>query len=429
MNAENQYIQLYTSASDTIKAKSCEVMNRVRDHAFHVFEAQGFPTKKVERYKYTDVAANFAPNYGVSFAPITSPLISDDADFTATAGVYVGSIQQSPVDVTPYYNKVAMAEPDSLLSKDQAGDYDSITALNTALAHDTLLIYVPRNVRVQQPIQVENTLRGNVATMVNRRVLILLEQGADATVIFYDRAADKERFLSTQVVEVIAKDNSRLDMYEIEETHTLCSRFSNVYIQAGRDCNIKHNSITLFNGQTRNLADVRLCGEGTEVTLGGCVVADKGQRVDNNTLIDHRVPCCTSNELYKYVLDEHAVGAFAGKILVRHDAQKTASQETNANLCASPEARMYTQPMLEIYADDVKCAHGSTVGVMDEQSLFYMQQRGISQDEARMLLKFAFVGQVIDQITYEPLRVRLHELDEKRFRGELDKCVGCALCK
>jgi Fe-S cluster assembly protein SufD len=192
---------------------------------------------------------------------------------------------------------------------------------------------------------------------------------------------------------------------------------------------VSHNNITLFNGETRNTTDVLLTGEHSEVTLNGCVVADKNQRVDNNTLIDHQVPHCTSNELFKYVVDDTAVGAFAGRILVRQEAQKTSSQETNANLCASPEARIYTQPMLEIYADDVKCSHGSTVGVLDQSALFYMQQRGIPMEEARMLLKFAFAGQVIDEVRLEPLRDRLHYLIEKRFRGELNKCTGCAMCK
>ena len=151
--------------------------------------------------------------------------------------------------------------------------------------------------------------------------------------------------------------------------------------------------------------------------------------MDNNTLIDHQVPHCTSNELYKYVLDEEATGAFAGRVLVRKDAQKTISQETNQNLVATKKARMYTQPMLEIYTDDVKCAHGSTVGQLNDAAMFYMRQRGISEREAKLLLEFAFVNEVIDKMELEPLRDRLHYLVEKRFRGELNKCDGCKLCK
>jgi Fe-S cluster assembly protein SufD len=140
------------------------------------------------------------------------------------------------------------------------------------------------------------------------------------------------------------------------------------------------------------------------------------------------VPHCTSSELYKYVLDDQSTGAFAGRVLVEHGAQKTASQMTNQNLAASREARMYTQPMLEIYADDVKCAHGSTVGQLNDAALFYMQQRGISKKEALHLLQAAFVNEVIDKMSLGALRDRLRYLVDKRFRGELNKCEGCKLC-
>ena len=405
MKSELQYIELYREAGELIKGKSCAVMNAVRDEAFEAFQRVGFPSKKVERYKYTDVDAAFAPNYGISLSPLT-----------VNPSAYIYNIKDAPIDVAPYYHQVADAD-------------DAITALNTALVHDALLVYVPKNTKVDDPIVVDNWLRGTAATMMNRRVLIVMEQGSDATIIINDHAADKQRFLTTQVIEVYCHDNARLDLYEIEETTPLCSRFSNVYIREGRDCSVKHNSITLFNGQTRNLCDVYLQGENSEVTLNGCAIGSGSQRIDNNTLIRHEVPNCTSNELYKYVVDDKSVGAFAGKILVDKDAQKTASQETNANLCASTDARMYTQPMLEIYADDVKCAHGSTVGVMDEAALFYMRQRGIPEAEARTLLKNAFMGQVIDQIKFEPLRQKLYVKVEKRFRGELDKCEDCRLCK
>ena len=405
MTSEQQYIELYQEAGDAIKARSCPVMNAVRDEAFATFQRLGFPSKKVERYKYTDVDAAFAPNYGISLSPLT-----------VKPSPYIYHLEDAPIDVAPFYHRMADAS-------------DPLTALNTALVHDALLIYVPKNTQVEDPIVVDNWLRGSAATMMNRRVLVILERGAEATLIINDHAADKQRFLTTQVMEIVCHDNSRLDLYEVEETTPLCSRFSNVYLRAGRDCSIKHNSITLFNGQTRNLCDVYLTGEHTEVTLNGCAIGSGKQRIDNNTLIDHHAPNCQSNELYKYVVDDQAVGAFAGKILVEKDAQKTTSQETNANLCASSDARMYTQPMLEIYADDVKCAHGSTVGVMDETALFYMRQRGIPESEARTLLKNAFMGQVIDQIKYEPLRQRLSVKVEKRFRGELDKCEDCRLCK
>ena len=442
MSSESQYIELYRECRNMIHQHSAPLMNALRDEAMADFEAQGFPSQKVERYKYTDVAKAFAPNYGVNLNRVNIPadtadvfrcdvpnlstnlvFVVNDKPLTSTTkdGIYTGSLrefaQQNPEVLQGYYAQLASTK------------VDAINALNTALAQDGLLVYVPRNKRMEKTLQVVNLLRSGVDMLVNRRVLIILEDGAEATLLFCDHAMDQMHFLTTQVCEVFCGNNSHLDMYELEETHTSCRRFSNLYIKVGADCTVSHNNITLFNGETRNTTDVLLTGEHSEVTLNGCVVADKNQRVDNNTLIDHQVPHCTSNELFKYVVDDTAVGAFAGRILVRQDAQKTSSQETNANLCASPEARVYTQPMLEIYADDVKCSHGSTVGVLDQSALFYMQQRGIPMEEARMLLKFAFAGQVIDEVRLEPLRDRLHYLIEKRFRGELNKCTGCAMCK
>ena len=436
-----QYTDLYTQCQEMIKAHSCELMNAVRDGAFEEYKRQGLPTRKVERYKYTDAAKVFSHDYGLNLSRIAIPVNPQDAfkcdvPNLSTQLFFVENDELMQKDSTsPYvYSFKAFAETHPELAKKHYASLanpaaDAVTALNTALAQEGVVVYVPRNTRVDKPIQIVNLLRSGVDMMVNRRLLVILEESAEATLLFCDHAMDTVRFLTTQVAEVFCADNSRLDMYELEETHTKCNRFSNLYIKAGRDSRVSHNNITLFNGTTRNTTEVMLCGEGAELTLNGAVVADKSQHVDNNTLIDHKVPNCVSNQLYKYVIDEQAVGAFAGRILVEKDAQKTLSTETNANLCASTDARMYTQPMLEIYADDVKCAHGSTVGVLDTNALFYMQQRGIPLEEARMLLMFAFVGQVIDQVTLEPLRDRLHYLVEKRFRGELNKCTGCALCK
>ena len=404
-DSAKQYTDFYAQAGKLIGERSCEVMNAQRQAALQTFETLQFPTRKVERYKYTDVAADFAPNYGIAL----TPLQVKDLPFCHR-------ISEAPIDTTPYYNQLADKQ-------------DAVVALNTLLGVDALVIYVPRNTKVQHPIQISNVLKGEQDTMVNRRILIIMEDCAEADVIITDRAVDQTHFLTNQVVEVFAGDGSHLNLYEVEETHLLCTRYSSVFVRQGRDSQVRHTSFTLFNGHTRNRLDVALQGEGSEVVLNGCVIADKMQRVDNNTLIDHQVSHCQSNELYKYVLDDNAVGAFAGRIQVREGAQKTISNETNANLCATSSARMYTQPMLEIYADDVKCSHGSTVGQISDAALFYMRQRGIPEQEARLLLKSAFITEVIEAIPLEALKDRLHLLVDKRLRGELSKCEGCKLCK
>lgn len=406
MSAEKQYIDFYREASGMISSRSCPVMNAAREVAFQTFCAQGFPSRKVERYRYTDVQSDFAPNYGISLAPLQL----DDMPFCST-------LSQADERLSALYGQVADAA-------------DPIVSLNTMLSVDTLLIHIPRGAHPQHPIQISHLLKGAVDNvMVNRRVLIVLDECAQADIVITERSYDQRHFLTNQVIEVVCADDSILNLYEIEETHLLCTRYSSLFVRQGRNSRVSHTSLTLFNGHTRNRVDVRLQGEGSELMLNGCVIADKMQRVDNNTLIDHQVGHCTSRQLYKYVLDDSAVGAFAGRILVREGAQKTVSQETNANLCSARTARMYTQPMLEIYADDVKCSHGSTVGQMDDAALFYMQQRGISEPEARLLLKSAFITEVIEAIPMETLRDRLQVLVDKRLRGELSKCEGCKLCK
>ena len=404
MSAERQYIDFYQEVRQTIASRSCAEMNAQREAAFEVFSAKGFPSQKVERYRYVKVDADFSPNYGIALTPLAGPL-------------------------PPYCFRMADAAPHARVLYNKVADAaDSIVALNTMLCVDTLVVHVPRGVKVEHPIQISNILKGEQDTMVSRRILVVMEEMAEADIIITDRAASQNCFLTNQVVEVVMADDSQLSLYEVEETHLMCTRYSSVFVQQGRNSRLHHSSLTLFNGHTRNRLDVLLQGEGSEVTANGCFIADKMQRVDNNTLIDHQVSNCRSDELYKYILDDSAVGAFAGRVLVRQGAQKTVSKETNANLCATRTARMYTQPMLEIYADDVKCSHGSTVGQMDEAALFYMRQRGIDEAEARMLLKAAFITEVIESIPLESLRDRLHVLVDKRLRGELSKCEGCKLC-
>ena len=220
-----------------------------------------------------------------------------------------------------------------------------------------------------------------------------------------------------------------VDYYDLEESSVSTTRFSSLHVKQAANSNVLVNGITLMNGLTRNNYYIELNGEGAETALCGMSVLDKEQHLDTYTHITHAVPHGTSNELFKNVLNDRALGAFSGRILVKEGADKTAAYQTNRNLCATREARMYSKPQLEIYADDVKCSHGMTTGQLDENALFYMRSRGIPEEEARMLLSVAFTSDVIDSIRVEALKDRLHKLVEKRFRGELAKCAGCHICK
>lgn len=447
MSAEQQYIDLFSQTEAMICRHSAEVLNAPRAAAFADFERLGFPTRKQEKYKYTDVSKFFEPDYGLNLNRLDIPVnpyevfkcdvpnMSTSLYFVVNDGFYskalpashlpegvlFGSLKEMaekyPELVGKYYGKLADTSQ------------DGVTAFNTAFAQDGVLLYVPKNVTVERPIQLVNILRGDVDFLVNRRVLIVLEEGAQARMLMCDHAMDNVNFLATQVIEVFVGANAFFDLYELEETHTSTVRISNLYVKQEANSNVLLNGMTLYNGTTRNTTEVLLAGEGAEIRLCGMAIEDKNQHVDNHTTIDHAVPNCTSNELFKYVLDDQSVGAFSGLVLVRPGAQHTSSQQTNRNLSATHDARMYTQPQLEIYADDVKCSHGATVGQLDENALFYMRQRGISEREARLLLMFAFVNEVVDTIRLDALRDRLHLLVEKRFRGELNKCQGCAICR
>ena len=446
MQSKEQYLNLYNECRDLIARHSSDVMNAQRDAAYAELQRMGLPTKKDEDYKYTDVEALFAPDYGLNLNRLDIPVnpydafkcdvpnlstalyfIVNDRFYTQAlpkvnlpGGVIIGSLRelsaQYPELIARYYGNLANV-------KDNA-----VAALNTMLAQDGLLLYVPKGVAVEKPIQLVNILRADVNFMVNRRVLIIVEDCAQARMLVCDHATDEVDFLATQVIEVMVGRGASFELYELEETTARTHRLSNLYVHQEADSRVLINDVTLMGGTTRNTTHVTLGGRGAHINLCGMAIADKQQHVDNHTFIDHAVSDCTSHELYKYVLDDEATGAFAGKVLVREGAQHTDSQQTNRNLCLTRQAHMYTQPQLEIYADDVKCSHGATVGQLNEDALFYMQQRGISYTEARQLLMRAFVGEVIDEVGLEALRDRLHHLVEKRFRGELGQCRECNAC-
>lgn len=442
-----QYLSLYRECRDLIASHSSKVMNALRDEAYSHLEQSGFPTKRIEDYKYTDVDTLMAPDYGLNLNHLDIPVnpydvfrcdvpnmstslyfVVNDTFYDRALpkvnlpeGVILGSLKelstQHPDLVSKYYGKLADTSK------------DAVAALNTMLAQDGMFLYVPRHTVVDKPIQLINILRADVNFMANRRVLIVLEEGAQARVLLCDHAMDEVDFLTTQVIEAHVGERASLELYELEENTPRTNRLNSLYVCQQADSRAHINGITLTGGTTRNTTSVTLAGRGAHVDLFGMAIADRKQHIDNHTHIDHAVSDCTSHELYKYVLDDEATGAFAGKVLVREGAQHTDSQQTNRTLCLTRTARMYTQPQLEIYADDVKCSHGATVGQLDENALFYMQQRGISYAEARHLLMRAFVGEVIDGVGLEVLRDRLHHLVDKRFRGELGNCRECSACK
>ena len=446
MNAVQQYIDLLHENRALLDRHAAPVLNARRDEAIRALEQNGLPDKKREEYLHTDVSEFYAPDYGLNLARVKRVnnlqdifrcdvpdlksllfLLAGDTLCTTPQpqelpqGVIACSLREAalsyPELTARYYGQLAHT------------DTDGTVALNTALAQDGFFLFVPRNVIVEKPLQLVNIMHGQHDFMANRRILIVLEDGAQVRLLSCDHTLDKGNFLVSQVAEIFVGENAVFDYYDLEESTLNTRRVCSTFIRQAGNSNVLVDGITLHNGYTRNNYYITLDGERAETRLCGMAVADKRQVVDNYTFIDHKAAHCTSNELFKYVLDDSATGVFNGRILVRQGAQKTSAIQTNRNLCSTKEARIYTQPQLEIYADDVKCSHGATVGQLDNNALFYMRSRGIPEAEARTLLRVAFTHDVIDMVRIDELKERLRQLVERRFRGTLDKCAGCRICQ
>ena len=445
MSQEQEYIDIFEQNLTLIKEPCAELLNEAREKAAIRFKATGFPGTKEENWLHSNVAKRFATDYGMNLGRVEVnadrrtlftcdvPNLNTHQAFIVNDtfrdgesgkkfpdGVILASLnriaEESPSLLEPYYNTLA-----------EQGD--SIAQFNTMFAQDGVVLYIPKNTVVEETVQIVTLLQANVEMLSNRRLLVILEENSQASLLICDHSAMEKQTLSTQVTEIFIGRGAQLDLYELEETAYSNTRLSHLFVRQEADSRFGHSNITLTNGFTRNYISVSLEGKGAEADINGLVIGDKNQHTDNRTIVDHKTGNCSSNELYKYILDEQSTGVFAGKMLIRPDAQQTVSQQTNRNLCLTSDAHMYAQPQLEIYADDVKCSHGSTVGQLDDNALFYMQQRGIPADEARHLLMYAFAGEVIENIKIEALRDRLHMLVEKRLRGELNHCRTCALCK
>ena len=447
MNALQQYIDLYDECREVLEQQSPALLNMVRRTAREQLATARLPRKGSEDYEATDLEAVFAHDYGVNVnrlpfeadpgetfhcdVPNLSTCLyysSNDAfHSSATAERNIGQVVVEPFSMAAVDYPELMADYYGKIAK--MGD--PTVALNSLLVQDGLLIYVPDGVVAERPIQLVNIFNAALDMMVQRRLLIVVGKNAAIKLLACDHTQSPDyRYLNNQVVEIVAMQGATLDYYDMEESTPKTNRVSSIYVEQHEGSNVLIDGITLTNGFTRNNYHVEVNGEHAETHLLGMTIASGEQHVDSHTFISHNAPRCHSNEMFKYVLNDNAVGAFAGKILVQPGCPRVEAYQGNRNLCSAPTAKMYTKPQLEIYTDDVMCSHGSAVGQLDEEALFYMRTRGIGIDEARRLLMQAFVADVIDGVRLDALKDRLHYLVEKRFAGTLSNCAGClAACK
>ncbi|MCM1110729.1 MAG: Fe-S cluster assembly protein SufD [Clostridium sp.] len=444
-NSLTQYLDLYRDNRALIDSASAPLLNQMRPAAYESLAGARLPERGDESYEKTSVNDLFAPDYGVNLAGIDLPVNPADSfrcgvpnlstrlaivandRFHATSGlesrlpegVRFMSLRRAaetcPDLVSRWLGKIAPAD-------------DPCVALNTLLLQDGVFIHIPRGVRLEKPLQLVNIFDAPADLLAFRRVLVVAEENAEGRLLVCDHTASTDpdrRFLSSLVVEVAVGEGASFDYYDIEESSPATSRVARFYARQEKNSRLTADTMTLQCGQTRNDWNIDICGEHCETLLAGMAIATDRQHIDNFSAVRHLAPRCSSNQLFKYVLDDRATGAFEGGILVTPAAPFTEAYQSNRNILASPSARMHTKPQLEIYNDEVRCSHGATTGQLDREALFYMQTRGIPEKEARMMLMQAFTADVIDMVRMEGLRERLTQLVDRRFHRCEAHCADC----
>lgn len=444
MDSLKQYIELYRLNREMVNRGSAKAMNRLRDEAYEILTRSRLPRRGDEGYERTSVEDMFASDYGVNIARVNIPadvaasFRCDVPNMSTLLGVVVNDefhpsrvlVDRLPAGVTFMSLRKAAEERHDLVAAHYGATApltDASVALNTMLAQDGVLVHVAKGVKIDKPLQLVNIFSSPTSLMAVRRVLVVMEEDSRAQLLVCDHTQDTERdYLSSEVVEISLARGAHFDYYNIEESSARTTRHWQMFATQHESSSLTVNGTTLTCGTTRNSYDIDITGNGCETSLAGMAIGSGKQHIDNSVRVRHLSQHCHSNQLFKYVLDDNATGAFGGRILVAPDAAYTDAYQTNRNLLASTAARMHTKPQLEIYNDDVKCSHGATTGQLDAEALFYMRTRGIPEAEARNMLMQAFMADVIDTVRMEGLRDRLRHLVEKRFAGKDALCGDCA---
>src|SRR5205085_8343863 len=405
---ENEYAAAFRALQETAERVAPAGVARLREQALARFEQVGFPTTSEEDWKYTNVA----PIARASFAP-TFDKTSDDLTPDALAAyTYAEAAQSRLVFVNGSYRAelsdlrelpagaVIRNLADALTSEHEAilraylaraasidESTDGFTALNTAFINDGAFVYLPKGAQLSAPLHLLFLANEtNEQTAIFPRVLIVAESESAATIIESYEATDESVYFTNAVVEVFVGANARVTHYKVQRESDAVFHIATTQVELERDAHYDLTTITLGARLSRHGIHVKMAHAGASCAVDGLYLVGTGQHADTHSLIDHIAPHCTSRQLYKGILDGKSRAVFNGKVFVRRDAQQTDAQQTNKNLLLSTDARVDTKPQLEIFADDVKCAHGATVGQLEEEELFYLLSRGLHTELARNLL-------------------------------------------
>jgi Fe-S cluster assembly protein SufD len=402
----------------------------LRKEAMNAFTELGFPTTRMEEWRYTNLDSiahtHFTPSIPLNIDSLQKYPGSDQrCRLVFVNGRYQPDLSNfdaipSKLQIMSLQQAILTRQPALMeyFDKFQSQNKNALALLNTALMEDGVYLNIPSGMIVEEPVYlIFLSMPAQKPEAHHPRILLFAGNNSQASIVeTYDYLQD-EVYWNNTVSDFILGDNASLDHYKIQRESTNAYHTSQLNIIAARDVRLNTSTITLGGKLIRNDLSVELRGEGAECTLNGLYIVSGTSHVDNHTSIDHEVPHCISHELYKGIIQDKAHGVFSGKVTVMEDAQKTDAKQTNQNLLLSEDASVNTKPQLEIYADDVRCTHGATVGQLDENAIFYLRSRGIPLSEAKNLLTYAFASEVLGRIR----QVNLKEYLEKRIFSILNE--------
>jgi Fe-S cluster assembly protein SufD len=438
VNLQDKLVGEFARVEGTLNGQAKTPVHAIRQQAMKRFAELGFPTVRHEEWKYTNIMPVVKNDYALAPQSATTLTKADIEPFLLpnvkanvlvfVNGAYAANlstiISTKNVEIMPlaeaFTKKTAVVEHH--FAQVAAWQNDAMLALNTAFALNGAYIEIAKGSVVEEPFHLlfVNDSREQ-STFAPARNLIVVGANAEATIVesAHTLATGENVGFTNVVSEVILADNARLHHYKIQNDVEQSYFIGALHAHQETTSVLNTVVITLSGGIVRNNLSAVLAGKGADTHFYGLYLVNGKTLVDNHTLADHAVAHCTSNELYKGIMDDRSTGVFNGKIMVRADAQKTLAYQSNRNILMSPNATVNTKPQLEIFADDVKCSHGCTAGQLDDESVFYLRARGLDKEQAQALLLYAFAGEITEKIALEPLRERLETIIAERLHQEL----------
>lgn len=410
-------------------------IHKTRQEAFKFFEDHGFPTKRDEEWKYTNLKPILKHDYrifnkgenAIDFKDIKKFFLSDVDSYKL---VFIDGLFSSWLSETTH-DKFDICTLSSMLDRyeDVSEKYfnkalpgnDSLAAINTAFAKEGAFIRIKKGQAVEKPVQLLFfTSKQDKEVMLQPRNLIVIEENAEVSIIERHQSLSDKPVLTNSATEIFAERNSRLNYYKIQNDNKEASLIDNTSIKQYKGSHVNLGTFSFGNKFIRNNLNILIEEENTETFMDGITIIGDGQLVDHHTLADHKLPNCNTSQLYKGIYDGNAKGVFNGKVMVHPNAQKTNAFQQNNNILLTDKASIDTKPQLEIYADDVQCSHGCTIGQLDESAMFYMQARGIPAKEAKALLLYAFANNSLRNVKIRELRAKLNKQIASKLKVDLD---------